>query len=228
MNWTRHYSYFVILIAAACVGAGAIQVERNSHDKISFRLEHLSFLSEKAKKELKSGISTRVIILAKLIELPEKLIQNQVLVLDSKYDLWEEVFYVTISNGDKATYKNQTELEALIEAPGPFELGSRSLLHAGATYQISTVETVNPVSTERFASVQRWLTLQKLSVRGLPSSKDSASTSADLETPFTALFYTLWKRASSGEALSGELRVERHSDKFTFESLKERLPKDHL
>ena len=216
---TSCYQYAAIVAALMCIAAGKVHVEVSRDKNLSYSLDRESFLSNKAKKDLSSGLATKVVLLAKLIELPNKTVNEQLVTIDSKYDLWEEKFYLSTEGDGKTIFQNQSDLEKALEAPGPFKWLPLSALKQGAQYKIEVVESLNPLSQEKFEAVQKWVTRQKLTLRGSGISNDPANSAVTPETSFSALFYSLWKKASEGEVLTGELRREAMSEVFTPESL---------
>lgn len=213
------YQYAAIVAALMCIAAGKVHVEASRDKILSYSLEREGFLSDKARKDLTSGLTTKVVLLAKLVELPNKSINEQLITIASRYDLWEEKFYLSTEDDGKIIFQSQSDLEKALEAPGPFKWLPLSALKQGGQYKIEVVESLNPLSQEKFEALQKWVTRQKLSLRGSGISNDPANSAVMPETSFSALFYSLWKRASKGEVLTGELRREAVSEVFTLESL---------
>ena len=210
----------VSLLSLLCTAAGKIQVGLSPSKNLSFRLDRTSFLSTKAKKNLSSGLSTKALVLARLIELPDHQIDQLFITIDSKYDLWDEKFYVTLSDSPRLTLLKQDDLEKLYEAPGPFQSMSGSSLKKGTSYKIEVVETLNPLDKEKFESLQKWVTEQRSTLRSASANADASVSNVIPETSFSTLFYSLWKRASEGDVLTGEISRHEESDPFRVESLK--------
>jgi hypothetical protein len=209
---------FVCFIVSA-VNA-SVQVAVNSDKKLSCALEKSSFLSAKVKKNLTSGLPTKVVILVRLIELPSQLIEQRFFTIESKYDLWEEKFYVSNAATPKQAFTSQSDLEKLLEAPGPYALLPIGELNPKSKYKIEMVETLNPLDKEKFDSLQKWVTEQRVVLRGVSANPDSSLADVVPETAFTSLFYSLWKRASEGDSTTGESSRRDESSVFTVGSLK--------
>jgi hypothetical protein len=190
---------------------------RQQDGKISYSLAQEPFLTEKNKKDLTSGVSTQVVLLAKLVELPGKTVTQQIVSLDAKYNLWEENFRLQFSDGRTKELKAQPELESIIHNPGPFILAPFDELKDAASYRVDVIQTVNPLEAERLEAVKKWMVGQKVTGS---SPKDHSSRGISPSSAFSELFYSLWKQASAGEVLVGEIRRELRSPPFSKSSLK--------
>jgi hypothetical protein len=218
-NLPHLYRLFLIFGGFTSIAFAKVDV-RQQGGNITYRLEQEPFLSEKSKKELSSGISTQMVILAKLVEVPERTITQQIVSMDAKYNLWDENFRLQHSNGDKKILKTQAELEIAIQNPGPFILFQVNELKSNAAYRVDVIQTINPLEAERLESVRNWVIGQKVSIQAASSAKDQASRGGGADSAFSELFYGLWKRASAGEVLVGEVRRELQSPTFTKSTLR--------
>jgi hypothetical protein len=209
-----------LILFLTCVAKASVQVGLNHDKKIVSTLDRTSFLTAKMKKDLTSGFPTKVLILVRVIELPSRLVTEQIFTIESKYDLWEEKFNVASSASGKLIIAHQEELEKMLESPGPLSLLPVSDLKPGAKYRVEMLETLNPLEKEKLDSVQKWVTGQRLMARGVSSGAEAGLTNVVPETTFTSLFYSIWKRASEGDILVGELSRHDESAVFTPGELK--------
>jgi hypothetical protein len=146
--------------------------------------------------------------------------------LDAKYNLWEEDFRIQYSDGRKLTLKKRVEVENAIENPGPYVIYQLSELKNEASYRIQIVQTVNPMEADRLEAVRKWVIGQQATLQAAGSPKDQTNRATSSDSAFTDLFYSLWKRASAGEILVGELSRELSSALFTKESLRKAEDKE--
>jgi len=211
--------YFILLFGGLATAVAQVSVQEQGGDLV-YRLEQPSFLPEKAKKDLSSGVSTQIVILAKLVEGKDRIVTQQIVSMDSKFNLWEENFRLQYSDGRKQIFKKQIELENEIQNPGPFILSQMSELKNDAFYRVEVIQSLNPLGADRLESVRNWVIGQKVSSRAASSPKDQAVRGAAPDSAFSELFYGLWRRSSQGEILVGEVRRELRSKDFSKASLK--------
>lgn len=215
------YQYAVVILSLFCLAAGKVQVHVSRDKHLSYRAYMEGLLSSKAKKDLTSGLATKWVVFTRLVELPDRIARQQLISTESKYDLWSEKFYVTSSEGIQSVFKNVSEVQEAIESPGPFEFISVSELKKDASYRLDVVETLNPLSQEKFEAAQKWVIRQKLALRGAGVGNDPTNSGINSETSFSSLFYSLWKKLNEGEILPGELRQQASSVVFSPESITE-------
>jgi hypothetical protein len=193
---------------------------RQENGNLTYRIEQAPFLPEKSKKELASGISNKIVLMAKLIEIPARTVIEQIVSLDAKYNLWDENFRLQFSDGRQQTMKTQAELEEKIQNPGPFVLVRMTELRGDATYRVQVIQTVNPLDTARLDAVKNWMLAQKAPAQAAGSPKDQTSRVGAQDSAFSELFFSLWRRARAGELLVGEVRQELQSAAFTAAQLR--------
>ena len=212
-------SFFVgMSLETIAFGAVKLEVSASPAGRLFFQFKGDGFLNDKCRKDLKSGISTQVIFLSRIVALPSTVASEQVMTFESRYDLWNENFSLN-TNGDKKIIARQAEIETWFEGQAGVEIGSLEKLKKDVQYRIDVVQTLNPLNEERLKSVQEWLIQQKLSSRGTSTNDDMAAAVETSRSAVSGLIYNLWERAAAGELLTGELRREAHSEIFSLESL---------
>lgn len=218
------FAFFAVVVGsffgpAASAAASAVLV-RSEAGNLTYRIEQPDFLPAKSKKELSSGISSQIILMAKLVELPARTVIEQIVSMDAKYNLWEESFRLQFSDGRRQNLKTQAELEDRIQNPGPFVLVRMRELKNDVSYRVQVIQTVNPLDAARLESVKTWVLGQKAPAQAASSPKDQTSRGGVQDSAFSELFYNLWRRASEGELLVGEVRRELESAPFKATDIK--------
>jgi hypothetical protein len=205
------------VIVALVLGANSIAVCAQDLSDMTFTLgkdgfiylilNHPGFLSDRAKKDLTSGLLTKAAILVQVQDQTGSVVFQNLGVLSAKYDLWEETFDLSVYEG-KSTTANLNEVVSAFEKPKPLRIVQADQLKKGVLYRIRSIETINPLDQEKFDVVQNWMIEQRVAVKGLGGGTDGSSVPSVPETPFKTLFHSLWQRSKLGEPLTGELRRE--------------------
>ncbi len=185
---------------------------------VYLKVKHPGLLNERTKKDCTSGLSTKAVLLGQVLDPSGNVVFQNLGTISAKYDLWEEVYYITMYEDKYVAHGLEKVVEAF-ERPRPLRLVPLNSLKIGVAYRIRSVETINPLEQEKFEALQNWIIHQKSAVRGLGGGADGSVVPSVPESAFKALFYSLWTRSKLGELLMGELRREIVSEPFTVESL---------
>lgn len=215
---TNNLILIVVSLGSICQAATQIQLYANLKNQLTYQLNHSDFLSDKAKKNLKSGLVTRVVLVTKLVSMNGEVQKEQILTLESKYDLWDEKFKLVRADGTVDVLP-QDRVEEAFESPGPFSWFSISSLKKDTAYKLIVQETLNPIDKSKFESLQKWVIQQRASLNGLRNGTDTSVTEVSPETAFSSLFYQVWKKSSEGDLLAGETTRLAESEVFTAQSL---------
>jgi len=167
--WIRRTHFLALLIASAVLFSPVFALASRDtrtvgigHDNVflhttfSFR----DIFSNKVRKNLKSGLTTRVFIQIALKKKGGKTIAYWARTIDIVYDLWEEHFSIIVTDPKgkrRARVKTVKEVVNLSGVLWKIAVAEIKGLKTGK-YRLEVLAEVNPVSDEMVRNIQRWIT----------------------------------------------------------------------
>ncbi len=115
--------------------------------------------TDKVRKELKSGLPTRLLIQIAVKKKRGKSVRYWAQSVEIVYDLWEENFSITVKDPHGRRRTRVKTVDEVINLTGILwrvPVAQRSGLKPGS-YRLQVLAEVNPVSEEMVRNIQRWL-----------------------------------------------------------------------
>ncbi len=163
------YAIASVLLAALCLGAPSLQADTPPTRKIELTrmderlfatLDFRDIIDGPLQKKLTSGLPTRIVVQVNLEgHNKNKPLSYWVRSVSIVYDLWEEVFVVTVEDDQgqrRAQVKTSGEAVTLacrVERSAVAQIGELP----GGVYRLRVSVEVNPVSKEMVENIRRWL-----------------------------------------------------------------------
>jgi hypothetical protein len=189
----------VLCLLWACVASAADLLPVREGDRIGARLTGLR-LPESVRKDLRSGLTTRMLLRVELIT-DSRVVETRMVELAVKYDLWDENFLLTIVPGGAPPRVLNADSEVIavlsdVSLPRLFEL---SRLAAGREHVLKCDVLLNPIEEERLALIRKWVAENSVpsmnqgvdGTRGGPGSAAGAA--------YGDLFNRIFERYASGD-----------------------------
>jgi hypothetical protein len=179
----------VLSLLGMCTAMAAEIVPFEDGAHLGVHVKNLRFPSA-LRKDLRSGLTNRLLVHVELRS-GVRLIEERTVEVAVKYDLWEENFRLTVTNGVSASESNLLAREEQVLAylgdirlPALFELAP---LHAGREHSLKGEVLLNPIENERMEMIRKWVAENSTQTpRGTdqggraPAAPVGAATSGDL------------------------------------------------
>lgn len=146
------------------------------------------------RKDLVSGLTNRLLIRVTLRHGSQP-VQDTTVEVAVRYDLWEEIFHLTIATPQGTTASSERSLAAILarlanlQLPGLFDPSS---VAPNATHVLQADVLLNPIDRERMKKIRQWIAENTTAAPGDPGAATHRRTAA------SELFAKIFEQYASG------------------------------
>jgi hypothetical protein len=191
-----HIGVLCLLCAGVASAADLLPVREG--DRLGAHVTGLR-LPDGLRKDLRSGLTTRMLIRVELLE-DARVVETRMVEIAVKYDLWDENFRLTITPGGAPARVLNADSEVVavlsdVSLPRLFEL---SRLVAGREHVLKCDVLLNPIEEERLSLIRKWVA--ENSVPPLSQGVEATrGTGPAAGTAYGDLFNRIFERYASGD-----------------------------
>jgi len=201
-------------LAASCLmcAAHAAEVAPLRGPQLGVSIKGLAY-PESLRKDLASGLTNRVLLRITLTAGSQTL-GERVVEIAVKYDLWDEKFAVTTTNGANtvvATYTRVEEVLALLADLKLPNLFVQNESRSGAR-MLRVDALLNPIDKERMEKIRKWVSENSSYTPAGRSGSDAAS--PPTSTGANAIFKRIFEQYATGTDLAAVWRESVASQEF--------------
>lgn len=176
-----------VLSMCTAIAGEIVPFEDGAH--LGVHVKNLRFPAA-LRKDLRSGLTNRLLVHVELRS-GVRLLEERTVEIAVKYDLWEENFRLTVTNGmsgvESNVFAREDQVLAVlgdIRLPGLFALAP---LAPGREHTLKSEVLLNPIENERMAMIRKWVAENSTQaprdadqVGRAPAAPVGAATSGDL------------------------------------------------
>jgi hypothetical protein len=196
----------VLLLVLSSEKPGAAElVPFTRNDSIGIVIKNIAFPATLS-KDLSSGLTNKILIRVSLLRDSQATVERQV-VIDIKYDLWEETFRMIVTtDGTASTTRGFSKMEDALATLANLQLDElfrRSEFQGDQRFVLKADVLFNPIDRERMEKIRKWVaknsTYANTGHGGFGSVGPSVSPSA-------ALFNRIFEQYASGAEIASVWR----------------------
>jgi hypothetical protein len=178
-------------------------------------------LPESLVKDLKSGLTNRLLVRALLLEQTHSIAQQSV-EMAIRYDLWDETFSLTITISGRVTATQTVasveEVVARLKDSRFPKLFATSGLNDSQSLVVRVDLLLNPIEKERMEQIQKWVAQN--TTPAAPVDPDRPASTAPLgQAAADAIFNKIFEQYAGGANIASAWRVTLASQPFTLKEL---------
>lgn len=182
--------------------------------RIGVRLQKLDF-PESLRKELVSGLTNRLLLRISLRD-DGKLLEEAVVEIAVRFDLWDEVFHVATRSADGEATRVERTLDATLQELGDLRL--RDLFDVAPRAKDERLHVhadvlLNPIDRERMDKIRQWVAANTTTA-GSTSQSTTSTTSASSE-----LFARIFEQYAAGKDVAAVWQRSLDSRAFRLDEL---------
>jgi hypothetical protein len=208
----------VCLLCAGAASAADLAPVREG-DRLGAHVRGLQF-PDSLRKDLRSGLTNRVLIRIELLA-ESRVIDTRMVELAVKYDLWDEVFRLTVTPGQGAAtervFATEDQVLAILRDVALPQLFDMSRLAVAREHGMRCDVLVNPIEKERLAMVRKWVAENSVPTAAGVDSRVANAAIADADS--ADLFNRIFEQFSSGSDVAAAWRESAQSRPFRPEAV---------